>query len=81
MRPKDTTLVVVTHKLGMLNHFTRIVVLDRGRIVADGPRDEIIRRMRAPAPVAAPTVSAAPVAPVVPRPPSTPSSHIAGAAA
>ena len=81
MRPKDTTLVVVTHKLGMLNHFTRIVVLDRGRIVADGPRDEIIRRMRAPAPVAAPTVSAAAVAPVVPRPPSTPSSHIAGAAA
>jgi ATP-binding cassette subfamily C protein LapB len=45
-RPQDTTLVVVTHKLGMLRHFTRIVVLDRGRIVADGSRDEIIRRMR-----------------------------------
>ena len=46
MRPEDTTLVVVTHKLAMLRHFSRIVVLDRGRIVADGPRDEILRRMR-----------------------------------
>jgi ATP-binding cassette subfamily C protein LapB len=46
LRPEDTTLVVVTHKLTMLRHFTRIVVIDRGRIVADGPRDEVIRRMR-----------------------------------
>jgi ATP-binding cassette subfamily C protein LapB len=45
-RPQDTTLVVVTHKPGMLRHFSRIVVLDRGRVVADGPRDEILRRMR-----------------------------------
>jgi ATP-binding cassette subfamily C protein LapB len=45
MRPQDTTLVVVTHKLSMLPHFTRIVIVDRGRIVADGPRDEIARRM------------------------------------
>lgn len=45
-RPQDTTLVVVTHKMGMLRHFSRIVVLERGRIVADGPRDDILRRMR-----------------------------------
>lgn len=45
-RPQDTTLVVVTHKPAMLRHFSRIVVLDRGRVVADGPRDEILRRMR-----------------------------------
>lgn len=46
MRPEDTTLVVVTHKLAMLRHFSRIVVLDKGRVVADGPRDDILRRMR-----------------------------------
>jgi ATP-binding cassette subfamily C protein LapB len=46
MHPQDTTLVVVTHKLSMLRHFTRIVIVDRGRIVADGPRDDILRRMR-----------------------------------
>lgn len=45
-RPDDTTLVVVTHKPSMLRHFTRIVVTDRGRIVADGPREEILVRFR-----------------------------------
>lgn len=49
MRPQSTTLVVVTHKLAMLKHFTRIVVVDKGRIVADGPRDDIITRMRSAA--------------------------------
>jgi ATP-binding cassette subfamily C protein LapB len=44
--PPTTTLVVVTHKPSLLRHFTRIVVLDRGRVVASGPRDEIIRRLR-----------------------------------
>lgn len=68
MRPRDTTLIVVTHKLTMLNHFTRIVVLDRGRIVADGPRDEIIQRMRAgapqsPSPIKAVPQASAPAAP------------------
>jgi ATP-binding cassette subfamily C protein LapB len=44
--PPTTSLVVVTHKPSLLRHFTRIVVLDRGRVVAHGPRDEIIRRLR-----------------------------------
>lgn len=59
LRPADTTLVVVTHKLAMLRHFTRVVVMDRGRIVADGPRDEMLRRMRdgAPAPRQTPSQS------------------------
>ena len=56
MRPQGTTLVVVTHKLGMLRHFNRIVVVDKGRVVADGPRDEIIARMKG----AAAQVSSAP---------------------
>ncbi|MBT9550679.1 MAG: type I secretion system permease/ATPase [Hydrogenophaga sp.] len=64
MRPKDTTLVVVTHKLGMLSHFTRIVVLDRGRIVADGPRDDILRRMRGSVQTAVPTATT--ISPTVP---------------
>ena len=45
-RPHDTTLVVVTHKPGMLRHFSRIIILDRGRIVADGPREDVLRRLR-----------------------------------
>jgi ATP-binding cassette subfamily C protein LapB len=46
LRPNNTTLVVVTHKPAMLKHFTRVVIVDRGRIVADGPRDEVLRRLR-----------------------------------
>lgn len=41
------TLVVVTHKLQLLGHFDRIVVMARGRVVIDGPRDEVLRRMQA----------------------------------
>jgi len=66
MRPDDTTLIVVTHKLSMLHHFTRIVVIDRGRVVADGSRDDMLRRMRAAQTAAAPSPSTA-SKPAVPR--------------
>jgi len=48
-------LVVVTHKPGLLVHVNRIVVLDQGRIVIDGPRDQVLARLqgRVPAQVAA----------------------------
>ena len=45
-RPNDTTLVVVTHKPAMLRYFSRIIILDKGKVIADGPRDEILRRLR-----------------------------------
>ena len=45
--PSDRTLVVVTHKLQLLNHFQRVIVMARGKIVADGPRDEVLRRLQA----------------------------------
>jgi len=44
--PAGTSLIVVTHKPALLRHFTRIVVLDRGHLVADGPRDDVARRLR-----------------------------------
>jgi len=45
---KDSVLVVVTHKMGLLTHVNRIIVVDKGRVVADGPRDQILARMREP---------------------------------
>ena len=45
-RPGNTTLVVVTHKPAMLRYFSRIIIMDKGKVVADGPRDEILRRLR-----------------------------------
>ena len=44
--PADTTLVVVTHKATMLRYFTRIVVIGRGRVLADGPRDQVLAGLR-----------------------------------
>lgn len=40
------TLVVITHRSSLLSLVDRIVVIDRGRIVADGPRDEVLRLLR-----------------------------------
>ncbi|PVA09246.1 type I secretion system permease/ATPase [Pelagivirga sediminicola] len=40
------TLVVATHRHRILQLVDRLVVLDRGRIVLDGPRDQILAQMR-----------------------------------
>jgi ATP-binding cassette subfamily C protein LapB len=37
------TLVLVTHRPALLRMVDRIIVMDNGRIVADGARDEILR--------------------------------------
>ena len=44
---KDMTLIVSTHKGQFLKLVDRLVVIDAGRILADGPRDEILARMKA----------------------------------
>jgi ATP-binding cassette subfamily C protein LapB len=39
------TLVLITHKAPLLSLVSRIMVVDRGRIVADGPRDAILKQL------------------------------------
>ena len=41
----ERTVVLVTHRPPLLQLVDRIVLLDGGRIVADGPRDAILRQM------------------------------------
>ena len=43
----DLTMLLVTHRTAMLPLVDRLVVLDQGRVVADGPRDEILRQLQA----------------------------------
>ena len=41
----DQTLIVSTHRHQMLSIVDRLIVIDGGRILADGPRDEILGRL------------------------------------
>jgi ATP-binding cassette subfamily C protein LapB len=43
----DMTIIVSTHRMSLLSLVTRLLVFDRGRLIADGPRDEVIARLRA----------------------------------
>ena len=40
------TLVLVTHKPALLSLVDRLIILAPGRIVMDGPRDEVLRRLQ-----------------------------------
>ena len=43
---RDKTLLLVTHRTSMLSLVDRLLVLDNGRIVADGPKDAVIEALR-----------------------------------
>jgi len=40
------TLIMVTHRGSMLSLVDRLVVMDQGRVVADGPRDKVIAALQ-----------------------------------
>ncbi len=43
---KGKTLLLVTHRTSMLSLVDRLIVLDNGRIVADGPKESVIDALR-----------------------------------
>ncbi|MDF3867505.1 type I secretion system permease/ATPase [Pseudomonas denitrificans (nom. rej.)] len=52
---QDCTVVVVTHRFSVLEQVDRLIVVDAGQIVADGPKDEVLRALQtnnSPAPQA-----------------------------
>jgi ATP-binding cassette subfamily C protein LapB len=40
------TMVIVTHRTTLLDLVDRIIVMDNGRIVADGPKERVIEALR-----------------------------------
>jgi ATP-binding cassette subfamily C protein LapB len=40
------TLVIVTHRTSLLDLASRIIVVDNGRIVADGPKDQVVEALQ-----------------------------------
>ncbi|MBX3580457.1 MAG: type I secretion system permease/ATPase [Rhizobiaceae bacterium] len=42
----DTTLVLATHRVSMLELVDRLIVLENGRVVADGPKDRVLASLQ-----------------------------------
>ena len=40
------TLILITHRFAALELVDRVLVVNNGRIVADGPRDEILKQLQ-----------------------------------
>jgi len=40
------TVVLITHRSSMLSLVDRLIVLDRGKVVADGPKDEVVQALK-----------------------------------
>ena len=60
----QSLLIVVTHKPILLTHVNRVIVMDKGRVILDGPRDQVLARLRAvvPATVGTPAAQEARIA-------------------
>ena len=46
-RLSQSTLLLATHRLPLFQLVDRLIVLDRGRVLADGPREEVLKRLGA----------------------------------
>ena len=46
--PASTTVVLVTHKASLLRLVDRVIVMDQGRILLDGPRSEVLTKLTTP---------------------------------
>ena len=42
----DRTVVLATHRAPMLDLVDRLIWIERGRLIADGPKDEVLRRLK-----------------------------------
>lgn len=56
---KDTTMLLITHRTAMLPLVDRLVVLDQGRVVLDGARDDVLRRLQQASAPSVPAVQGA----------------------
>jgi ATP-binding cassette subfamily C protein LapB len=43
---RDKTLIMTTHKTAMLDLVERLVVIDNGRVLMDGPKDDVIEKLK-----------------------------------
>ncbi|WP_019216880.1 ATP-binding cassette domain-containing protein [Legionella tunisiensis] len=44
---ENHTLLLVTHKFSMLELVNRIIILDDGKLIADGPKESVLSALKA----------------------------------
>jgi ATP-binding cassette subfamily C protein LapB len=42
----DKTMVLITHRTALLDLVSRLIVVDRGSVVADGPKEQVVEALR-----------------------------------
>ncbi|HWV19974.1 MAG TPA: type I secretion system permease/ATPase [Devosia sp.] len=42
----DQTVLIATHRYSLLSLVSRLLVIDNGRLIADGPKDEVLAQLR-----------------------------------
>lgn len=50
------TCIVATHRMQILSQMNRVAVMHQGRVMTEGPRDEILSRLATPRPLTKPTL-------------------------
>jgi ATP-binding cassette subfamily C protein LapB len=45
---KDRTLILITHRPPLLALVSRIMLIEKGKVMADGPRDDVLRQITRP---------------------------------
>jgi ATP-binding cassette subfamily C protein LapB len=58
---ENRTVIVVTHRPSLLALVDRVIVVDQHRIVADGPKEEVLERLRGGTPAGASSTPATPI--------------------
>lgn len=43
---KDRTMLLITHKMDLLKLVDRILVLDKGKLIIDGPKDKVLAQLK-----------------------------------
>jgi ATP-binding cassette subfamily C protein LapB len=43
---RGKTVVIISHRTSLLDLVDRIIVMDAGRIVADGPKEQVVMALR-----------------------------------
>jgi len=43
---KDRTLFLITHKMDLLRLVDRIIILDKGKLIVDGPKEQVLEQLK-----------------------------------